>query len=81
MTVGQDGEVKLVGGSYSEDGVFEFVRWLSAVPELANVAIDGTQPGRFAGGTGTQFDVHGDIAVHAEDRDHNEGGESSDDRS
>jgi hypothetical protein len=73
--VGQDGQVALSGGSYSEDGVFEFVRWLSQVPRLENIAIDGTRPGRFAGGSGTQFDVHGTISASSEL------GESTDDRS
>ncbi|MCA9249064.1 MAG: PilN domain-containing protein [Planctomycetales bacterium] len=36
------GEVSLTGGSYAEDGVFEFAGWLDKSPPLSDVALEGT---------------------------------------
>ena len=57
-----EGRLALSGGSFSDDGVYEFVKWLEAVPGLTRVALDGTHPSRFKDGPGTAFDVHCDVA-------------------
>jgi Tfp pilus assembly protein PilN len=63
------GRLVLSGGSYSEDGVFEFAKHLATVPQLANVAVDGTRPVQFPSGSGMHFDVHGEIADDAQQED------------
>ena len=69
VSVEPDGLLQFGGGSYSDDGVLQFARWLANVPQLKNVAVGGTQPGRFSGGSGTQFDVHGEITGLSEGED------------
>ena len=73
INIEQDGSVRMIGGSYSDDGVFEFARWLAGVPQLANVAVDGTRPGHFPGGPGLQFDVHGEITAWSDEEDRKDG--------
>ena len=60
-----DRRMSFTGGSYSDDGVFEFAKYLERITGLANVAVDGTRPAQFPGGKGTQFDVHGEVAGQA----------------
>ena len=72
FSLGQDGQLQLSGGSYGDDGVFEFVRFLGDVPELANVAINGTQPARFGSSGGTSFDVHAELAEQTNEGDRND---------
>ncbi len=56
------GRLQLAGASFTEDGVFEFVRWLEQFPELKHVALSGTRPTRLDVGPATQFDVRCDFA-------------------
>jgi Tfp pilus assembly protein PilN len=56
------GRLSLTGGSYSDDGVFEFAKHLERISGLSNVAVEATRSVQFPGGKGTQFDVHGEIA-------------------
>lgn len=56
------GRLQLVGASFTEDGVFEFVRWLEKIPALEHVALSGTRPTRLDIGPATQFDVRCDFA-------------------
>jgi Tfp pilus assembly protein PilN len=56
------GRLQLVGASFTEDGVFEFVRHLEQFPDLQHVALSGTRPTRLTIGAATQFDVRCDFA-------------------
>jgi Tfp pilus assembly protein PilN len=60
--VTEGAKLRLTGKSYSEDGVFEFVKWLGEVPRMDNVAIDGTRNERLPSGNGLQFDIQGEIS-------------------
>jgi Tfp pilus assembly protein PilN len=61
MKVDGQGRLQLVGASFTEDGVFEFVRWLEQVPMLEHVALSGTRPTHLGIGPATQFDVRCDF--------------------
>jgi hypothetical protein len=65
-------KLRLTGKSYTEDGVFEFVKWLGEVPRLANVAIDGTRSERLPSGNGLQFDIQGEISGPSEHKGGND---------
>lgn len=67
------GRLALTGGSFTDDGVFEFAKYLERVTGLSNVAVDGTRPAQFSGGKGTQFDVHGEVAGEAVQEGSNDG--------
>jgi hypothetical protein len=73
ITLENSGRIVLSGGSYSEDGVFEFAKHLKRIPGLTNVAVDGTRPASFPAGSGTQFDVHGELAEQSAKEDHADG--------
>lgn len=62
LRVDDQGRIQLVGASFSEDGVFEFVRWLEQLPVIDHVALSGTRPTRLDVGPATQFDVRCDFA-------------------
>lgn len=62
IKVDQQGRLQLVGASFTEDGVFEFVRWLEKMPHLHRVALSGTRPTRLDVGPATQFDVRCDFS-------------------
>ncbi len=53
----ETGSVVLVGPSHSEDGIYEFVRYLKSVPELSHVALESTQPVQLQSGPATLFGV------------------------
>jgi hypothetical protein len=61
VRVDAQGRLQLVGASFTEDGVFEFVRWLEKIPALEHVALSGTRPTRLDTGPATQFDVRCDF--------------------
>jgi hypothetical protein len=60
--VDSQGRLQMVGASFTEDGVFEFVRSLEKFPELKHVALSGTRPTRLDIGPATQFDVRCDFS-------------------
>jgi Tfp pilus assembly protein PilN len=57
LDVSHDQKVTLSGASYSDEGAFEFVRWLEQVPRMENVQLEGMQTRRFESGPATLFDV------------------------
>jgi hypothetical protein len=63
----------LAGASFTEDGVFEFVRWLERFPELTHVALSGTRPTRLTIGPATQFDVRCDFIGASKRQESNDG--------
>lgn len=65
VTLNQQHELRLSGGSNSEDGVFELARWLDEVPHLSNINVRGTRPGRSAQGSSTNFEIHGEIYIRS----------------
>ena len=58
IKVDKDGKVSLSGPSYSENSVYELIEKLKKVPNMGNVALEGTRSGRSQGGPVTLFDVH-----------------------
>jgi len=62
INVSPEGRLSLTGASYSEDGVFEFVRWLRASPLVEHVALGGTRSTGGRNGLATHFDIQCDIA-------------------
>lgn len=69
MKVDSQGRLQLVGASFTEDGVFEFVRWLEKLPNLEHVALSGTRPTRLDVGPATQFDVRCDFSGASETKE------------
>jgi Tfp pilus assembly protein PilN len=61
VRVDGQGRLQLVGASFTEDGVFQFVRHLEQLPGLNHVALGGTRPTRLDVGPATQFDVRCDF--------------------
>jgi hypothetical protein len=61
VRVDAQGRLQLVGASFTEDGVFQFVRYLEQLPGLHHVALGGTRPTRLDVGPATQFDVRCDF--------------------
>jgi len=57
LTVSGKGTVTIIGSSYTEDGVFEFVRHLREAPPFVQVALEGTEPANVRAGPATQFDI------------------------
>lgn len=51
------GEVTISGTSHSQDGVFEFVRYLRNIPNLSSVALESTAQTLLATGPAVQFVV------------------------
>ena len=62
MNVDADGLLAISGGSYSEDGVYELVRWLRQSPLVDHVALSGTRPTRLRTGPATQFDIQCNVS-------------------
>jgi Tfp pilus assembly protein PilN len=73
MRVDGQGRLQLVGASFTEDGVFEFVRWLEKLPGLEHVALSGTRPTRLDIGPATQFDVRCDFSGASTPKERNNG--------
>ncbi len=59
LVVDGHAHVGIAGASHSEDGVFEFVRRLRQMPEMAEVALEGTQPASLLQGPAVRFEVSG----------------------
>ena len=49
--------MQIDGAAYTEDGVFEFVRWLRKLPQVDRVSISATRLTRLSSGPATQFSV------------------------
>ncbi len=54
--------IQIIGTSYLEAGVFDFVRWLEHSPGFEDVALRGTQPGRAPSGPAINFEVELNLA-------------------
>jgi len=54
--VDQEG-VSLVGASYNEEGIYDFVRALEGSPRISGVTLNGTRLTRFRSGPATQFEI------------------------
>lgn len=50
-------DIVLDGAAYSEDGVFEFVKWLQQCPAVEQVSLSGTRPTQMAAGPATTFSI------------------------
>lgn len=61
LTVDSRGKMTVSGNSFSEEGVFEFVRWLNGAPTLRKVALQSTKPIEARTGPATHFDVRCDL--------------------
>ncbi|MBX7168052.1 MAG: PilN domain-containing protein [Pirellulales bacterium] len=57
-----EGHLRLQGASHTNDGVYEFVRWLQQYPSLAQVAVNGTRTIQETHGPVTQFEISCDLA-------------------
>jgi hypothetical protein len=53
----EQNQLKISGSSYSDDGVYEFVRWLHTVPGVEMVQLESMQRQQLPSGPGTLFDV------------------------
>jgi hypothetical protein len=49
--------VKLIGSSFLEAGVFDFVRWLEQAPGFEDVVLPGTRPSVSSSGPAIEFNV------------------------
>lgn len=57
FAVDSHGEITISGTSVSEDGIFDFVRYLQDVPQVWNVALESTRPTTVSAGSATAFTV------------------------
>lgn len=57
LSIADQRDVKLTGASYSESGVYDFVRYLNVAPALEQVALEGTGLGHTQQGPSTTFDL------------------------
>lgn len=57
LSVDKAGKVSISGGSFSQDGVFEFVKWLNELPDVTQVSLTGTESKRVTAGPATGFEV------------------------
>ena len=62
LKVDRDGSVNIVGPSYSEKNIYDFIAQLKSLPQLANVALEGTKETRVRDGSATVFDVKCNLA-------------------
>jgi Tfp pilus assembly protein PilN len=53
-----DGTIVLSGSGYSDDAVYELVRWLQQAPGISDVSLEGTHTGGGQTGRVIKFDVH-----------------------
>jgi Tfp pilus assembly protein PilN len=53
--------VTVAGASFSEDGIYEFVRFLKQAPGFRDVALEQTQPTTTASGPAIRFDLSCDL--------------------
>lgn len=60
------GDVRVSGLSLEDEGIFEFARSLSTVPNVSDVQIEGTQAIRFEDHLATQFDVSLNLSGYVE---------------
>lgn len=61
------GEVTISGTSHSQDGVFEFVRYLRSIPNLSSIALESTSQTLLSTGPAVQFVVKATSKATAED--------------
>jgi Tfp pilus assembly protein PilN len=73
-----NGEAKLTGPSESQDGVFDFVKNLSAVKALKDVNIEATTPFLFQGKSGYRFEIKCQV-LRVNDRNEETEGTENDD--
>ncbi|MEX2317817.1 MAG: hypothetical protein WD669_11735 [Pirellulales bacterium] len=66
----RDGEFATLGGaSYTDDGVYSFVGFLKQVPEIAEIALEGTGVSQNETGPTTTFDLKATLADFAAGKD------------
>ncbi|MCH8922963.1 MAG: PilN domain-containing protein [Planctomycetes bacterium] len=53
-----DGTVTMSGSGYTDDAVYELVRWLQQAPGISGVSLEGTRTGSGRTGRVIKFDVH-----------------------
>ena len=58
-------KVSLSGASYADGGVYDFVAYLKQVPEIAEIALEGTGVGQSPTGPTTSFDLQLSLAEKA----------------
>ncbi|NUQ65899.1 MAG: hypothetical protein HUU20_25840 [Pirellulales bacterium] len=70
------GRVMFSGTSYGDEGAYESVRWLSAVPGFVAVQLEGMQPQSLPTGPASRFDVRFELSgksPHAEKTENGDG--------
>ena len=55
LTVRDGSSASLAGASYTDDGVYDFVGYLKQVPDVAEIALEGTGVGQSDTGPTTNF--------------------------
>lgn len=72
----RDGQIATLGGaSYTDSGVYDFVSYLKAVPDVADVALEGTGVSQSPTGPTTTFNLKAtlaEFAVREESEDRND---------
>ena len=57
LQVDRDGHVTLHGPSFSEEGIYQFIKQLQGIPAVQHPALEQTRPIQLANGPATVFDV------------------------
>ena len=65
LTVHDGQSAALTGASYTDGGVYDFVGYLKQVPDIAEIALEGTGVGQSATGPTTNFDLQLTLANFA----------------
>ena len=63
------GKVTVHGSGYSEDEIYDFIRWLSAAPGLKEVQLEGTTTSQQTAAGPLKFDVKFDLANSTDSAD------------
>lgn len=69
------GRVVFSGISYGDEGTYESVRWLSAVPGFVTVQLEGMEPQNLPAGPASRFDVKFEIAGKSPQKEKTERGD------
>ncbi len=73
VTIVDEGRIELRGGSYSENGVYEFVRWLNSAKKLGQVSLASTSVVRQRGELATRFELICERSDNNDEKGHADG--------
>ena len=67
IIVDTTGKMQLGGLSFTEEGVFEFEKWLNQLPSVREVSLFGTDQTTYSGGSAVSFNIKCEVVGAADD--------------